>query len=48
MTEIGVSVFFVIVALATALLVYNGITHDGKKKTQETKEEKGIELPKLK
>ena len=38
--EIGVSVFFVIVALATALLVYNGITHDGKKKTQETKEEK--------
>ena len=40
--EVGVCIFFVIIALATALLVYNGITHEEKKKvlTNEEKEEK--------
>ena len=42
--EVGVCVFFVIIALATALLVYNGITHEEKKKvlTKEEKEEKMV------
>ena len=46
MGEIGVCVFFVIIALATALLVYNGITNSNKEKIQETKVEKEEKLVK--
>jgi transcriptional regulator with XRE-family HTH domain len=44
--EIGVCIFFVIIALATALLVYNGITNSTKEKIQETKDEKEERLVK--
>lgn len=40
MAEIGVCAFFLVVALATALLVYNGIANTSKEKIQETKIEK--------
>ena len=46
MAEIGVCVFFGIVALATALLVYNGITYSKKEEIQETKDEKEEKLVK--
>ncbi len=43
---IGVIAFFVIVALATALIVYNGITYSHEEKKVETKEEKEERLVK--
>ena len=46
--EIGVCVFFVIIALATALIIYNGIVNgdNGKEETYETKEDKDEKLVK--
>ncbi len=46
--EIGVCVFFVIIALATALIIYNGIVNgdNGKEETNETKEDKDEKLVK--
>ena len=46
--ELGVCVFFTIIALATGLLIYNGIVNGGehKEKIQETREEKDEKIVK--
>lgn len=46
--EVGVCIFFTIVALATGLLIYNGIVNGGehKEKIQETKDEKDEKIVK--